>query len=238
MINVELAQFLVTTISFVFAYLICATLVGVFRAWVVDMLGDPTPRLMGFLTFNPIAHIDPFGLIFLLYFHFGWGRHVPITPHNIHPPHRYLKLACAYLSRPIAHLLLASAGISALVLAFGTRILSMAHYMVLSGEMKQIFLAHAFPHSSSFAISIAFILLIVVYLNVILGVLDLIIDGFYLALLLVAERSPQVIQYSQYVLILLPLILILFLSNILRTKLIMPFILHVGHLVAWLFGIA
>jgi len=238
MINVELAQFLVTTISFVFAYLLCATAVGFFRAWVVDKLGDPTPRLLGFLTLNPIAHIDPFGLIFLLYFHFGWGRHVPINPLNIDQPHRYLKLFCAYLSRPVAHLLLASAGISALVVMFGTKILTMANYMVLSGEMKQAMLAHAFPYSSSLSISIAFILLIVVYLNVILGVLDLIIDGFHLALQLVAERSPEVYQYSQYVLILLPLLLILFLSGTLRTQLIMPFILHVGRFVAWLFGIA
>jgi len=237
MINVELAQFLVTTISFVFAYIVCATGVGFFRAWVVDKLGDPTPRMLGFLTLNPIAHIDPFGLIFLLYFHFGWGRHIPINPHNIGYPYRHLKLFCAYLSRPVAHLFLASAGISALVLTFGTRILAMANYMVLSGVMKQILLAQAFPHSSSLSIAIAFILLIIVYLNVILGVLDLIIDGFHLALLLVAERSPEVYQYSQYVLILLPL-LILFLSENLRTQLIMPFILHVGRFIAWLFGIA
>jgi len=92
MINVELAQFLLTTISFVFAYLICATLVGAFRAWVVDKLGDPTPRQLGFLTLNPMAHIDPLGLIFLLYFHFGWGAHVPINPRNICAPHRYIKL--------------------------------------------------------------------------------------------------------------------------------------------------
>ncbi len=47
-----------------------------------DYLGDPTPRLSGRLTLNPIAHLDPIGAISLLIFRFGWAKPVPINPLN------------------------------------------------------------------------------------------------------------------------------------------------------------
>lgn len=43
-------------------------------------LGDPTPKLQGRLTLNPIAHFDPVGLIAILFCGFGWGRPVEINP--------------------------------------------------------------------------------------------------------------------------------------------------------------
>ena len=45
-------------------------------------LGDPTPRLHGRLTLNPVAHLDPLGLIMLWLFKFGWAKPVPINPSN------------------------------------------------------------------------------------------------------------------------------------------------------------
>jgi len=44
-------------------------------------LGDPTPRLTGRLTLNPIAHLDPIGLIMLWLFKFGWAKPVPVNPY-------------------------------------------------------------------------------------------------------------------------------------------------------------
>lgn len=46
-------------------------------------LGDPTPAVAGRLTLNPIPHIDPFGLIMLVLFKFGWAKPVPINPYNL-----------------------------------------------------------------------------------------------------------------------------------------------------------
>ena len=43
-------------------------------------LGDPTPERQGRLTLNPLAHIDPFGFIALLFAGFGWGVPVRIDP--------------------------------------------------------------------------------------------------------------------------------------------------------------
>lgn len=52
------------------------------HAFVADRLGDPTPRMMGRLTLNPVAHIDPIGLIMLFIARFGWAKPVMIDPSN------------------------------------------------------------------------------------------------------------------------------------------------------------
>ncbi len=47
---------------------------------VSHLLGDPTPKLQGRLTINPLAHIDPFGFLALMIAGFGWGVPVQIDP--------------------------------------------------------------------------------------------------------------------------------------------------------------
>ena len=47
-----------------------------------DLLGDPTPRLQGRTSLNPVAHIDPVGFLLLLLIGFGWGRPVQIDPRS------------------------------------------------------------------------------------------------------------------------------------------------------------
>ena len=51
-------------------------------------LGDFTPRLMGRLTIDPRAHIDPIGLIMLFLVRFGWAKPVMINPVNFRNPKR------------------------------------------------------------------------------------------------------------------------------------------------------
>ena len=51
-------------------------------------LGDFTPRLMGRLTLNPTAHIDPIGLLMLFLVRFGWAKPVMINPSNFRQPKR------------------------------------------------------------------------------------------------------------------------------------------------------
>ncbi|MBR3324954.1 MAG: site-2 protease family protein [Clostridia bacterium] len=52
------------------------------HAWVADKLGDDTPRNQGRLSLNPLAHLDPFGAILMLFAGFGWGKPVTINPSN------------------------------------------------------------------------------------------------------------------------------------------------------------
>jgi len=46
-------------------------------------LGDPTARDLGRLTINPLAHLDPFGTLFLFLFGIGWGKPVPFNYLNL-----------------------------------------------------------------------------------------------------------------------------------------------------------
>lgn len=64
------------------ALLIALTIHEYAHARVAVWLGDNTPRVMGRLTLNPIAHLDPFGLIMLWLFKFGWAKPVEINPNN------------------------------------------------------------------------------------------------------------------------------------------------------------
>ena len=51
-------------------------------------LGDPTPKYQGRVTINPAAHVDPTGLIALIFCGFGWGRPVQIDPRYYKHPRR------------------------------------------------------------------------------------------------------------------------------------------------------
>jgi Zn-dependent protease len=76
------------------------------HALLADRLGDPTPRMQGRLTLNPMAHLDTFGTIMLLIAHFGWGKPVQFDPYNLRNPRR--DAAIISIAGPISNLILAS----------------------------------------------------------------------------------------------------------------------------------
>jgi len=82
------------------------------HGWVAWQLGDPTAKMMGRLTLNPLKHLDPIGTIALFLFRFGWAKPVPIDPRNFHHPTR--DMAISGLAGPAANLL--TAGVSGLIL--------------------------------------------------------------------------------------------------------------------------
>ena len=72
-------------------------------------LGDPTPRMQGRYTFNPIAHIDPFGALLILFTGFGWAKPVQWNPNNIDVDVRVGTILVA-AAGPVSNLVLAAAG--------------------------------------------------------------------------------------------------------------------------------
>lgn len=48
--------------------------------------GDPTAKLTGRLTLNPLVHLDPIGTLMLLLFRIGWAKPVPINYNNLKNP--------------------------------------------------------------------------------------------------------------------------------------------------------
>ena len=85
------------------------------HGWVANKLGDPTARMLGRLTLNPIKHIDPVGTVLvpavLLLLHspfmFGWAKPVPITPQNFAKPRTGMAWVAA--AGPASNLLMAGA---------------------------------------------------------------------------------------------------------------------------------
>lgn len=83
------------------------------HGWVAHRHGDPTARLQGRLTLNPLAHIDPFGTIILPLmcmllpgsFFIGWAKPIPVDPRNLRQPRRDMALVAA--AGPAMNLLLA-----------------------------------------------------------------------------------------------------------------------------------
>lgn len=70
-----------------------------------DRLGDPTPESEGRLTLNPLAHMDPFGTICLLFAGFGWGKPVSINPTYYRNPIKDSAIVAA--AGPLTNLVLA-----------------------------------------------------------------------------------------------------------------------------------
>ncbi len=81
------------------------------HAFAAYKLGDPTAKNLGRMTLNPIKHFDPFGLICMIFFHFGWARPVPINARNFKKPKR--DFAISALAGPLSNLIMAF--ISALI---------------------------------------------------------------------------------------------------------------------------
>ena len=78
------------------------------HAWVANKLGDPTARYSGRLTLNPLAHLDPFGSLMILFVGFGWAKPVPVDSRYLANPRvDMMKIAIA---GPAANLLLAFVG--------------------------------------------------------------------------------------------------------------------------------
>ncbi len=85
-------------------------LMSMARAQVANMLGDPTPRAMDRLGWNPIKHIDPVGtlavpamLALIQAPVFGWGKSLPIDEQNF--PRPRTDMAVVALSGPLVALL-------------------------------------------------------------------------------------------------------------------------------------
>jgi Zn-dependent protease len=99
-------------VAILFALVIGITIHEFSHALAADMLGDPTARLVGRLTLNPVAHFDPLGAMMILYsvlvgWGFGWGKPVPVDP-------RYLRygprvgMALTSVAGPASNLLVAA----------------------------------------------------------------------------------------------------------------------------------
>ena len=105
--------------------LVALTIHEAAHAWSADKLGDPTARLLGRVSLNPIVHIDPIGTILLPLLAaysglpiIGWAKPVPVNTSRFRDPRRDFMIVAA--AGPISNLL------QALVAAMGLHLLTPA----------------------------------------------------------------------------------------------------------------
>lgn len=113
------------------------------HAWMAVKLGDDTPLIQGRLSIDPLKHIDPIGIMMLLFCGIGWGRPVQIDSSNFAPKYRRNGEALVSLAGPVMNFILAFiftliyglivkfVGISALSTTPGEVILTMIQYTII-----------------------------------------------------------------------------------------------------------
>lgn len=119
------------------AVLLAVTLHEVAHGWVADRLGDPTARLAGRLTLNPLPHIDPLGALAFVLAGFGWARPVPVNARNLRRPVR--DMACVAAAGPLTNFLVAFV---ALLLLIGVQRAVSAPFLFvpLDGILRYVYL--------------------------------------------------------------------------------------------------
>ncbi|MDO3376582.1 site-2 protease family protein [Geoalkalibacter halelectricus] len=159
--------------------LMAVTIHEVAHGFFADRFGDPTARLLGRLSPNPVKHLDPVGTLALLIFGFGWARPVPVNFHNLRRPKT--DMVWVALAGPLANLSLAV--VSAVVL----------HGVILVSEMVSADQKMVFHVLEPLALMAGFSL----YINIILAVFNLIpvppLDGGRVLVGILPERQASLL---------------------------------------------
>jgi Zn-dependent protease len=149
------------------------------HAWMASRLGDPTARMLGRVTLNPIKHIDPVGTILLpiiaMITHFpviGWAKPTPVDPRNF--KHYVRDDILTTVAGPVSNFL--TAGVAVVLLVVLGRSSQLAHLLVMAlasgASMGDI--AAAVPLDAGSVVPIILLLHAAVVINVLLGVFNLI----------------------------------------------------------------
>ena len=96
--------------------LLAITCHEVSHGYVAWRYGDPTARMLGRLTLNPLKHIDIFGTLMLVLVGIGWAKPVPVVIENLRNPKK--DMVWVSIAGPVTNILLAlaSAGLLRLIM--------------------------------------------------------------------------------------------------------------------------
>jgi Zn-dependent protease len=142
------------------------------HAWMANRCGDPTARMLGRITLNPIKHIDPIGTILMpaisLFTGFktiGWAKPTPVDPRNFKNPVRDDILTS--IVGPISNFLVA---ICVTLVLLAVKLTSHAGNEVISNLLQGL----VSLKSQSFLVPLCFFLYELLVINVVLAVFNLI----------------------------------------------------------------
>lgn len=167
------------------AALICIIIHECAHGFAADRLGDHTARANGRLSWNPLRHIDPVGLLMMITAGVGWARPVPVDAGNFKKPRQ--GMAITALAGPVSNFLLAFVALAISSILY--RVLSSAYLSALFWNV----LYYLF-----------FLLVRVAILSVGLGLFNLIpispLDGSKVLFALLPDRLYfKILAYERYV---------------------------------------
>jgi Zn-dependent protease len=151
-------------------------------------LGDTTAARSGRLTLNPLAHLDPIGSLMMLTVGFGWAKPVPVNPANLRGD-KLRSMGITAAAGPISNVL--QAFVFALPIRFG--LVDFDWGVLFPGAIG----------SDTWLPSIALILSLLVWMNLLLAVFNLIplgpLDGMKVLLgILPSELSYRLEPLARY----------------------------------------
>ncbi|MDR0357153.1 MAG: site-2 protease family protein [Clostridiales Family XIII bacterium] len=172
------------------------------HAFAAYKLGDQTPKLQGRVTLNPLAHIDPVGLIALLFVGFGWGKPVQVNPY-------------AFKHRRRDNLITDAAGVATnFVIAF-----------IFMGIIKIVVSVSGYASATTALYYVINILIYVVWINLVLMIFNLLpvppLDGFGIVTEIFDLRGKPI--YEKIYHAGMPILILLILFNV-PSKVIEPII--------------
>jgi Zn-dependent protease len=138
----------VEIVTLIIAFIIAITVHEAAHAWMSDRLGDPTARLMGRLSFNPLKHLDIYGTVLvpllLIIAHspfvFGWAKPVMFDPYNLKNPKKDGALIA--LSGPLTNIILAV-------------ILSIVFHLIVNPFFPSFFIINLLVYTISINVTLA-----------------------------------------------------------------------------------
>jgi len=141
------------------------------HAWTANRCGDPTARMLGRITLNPIKHIDPWGTIVLPIIAMvtgfpviGWAKPTPVDPRNFKNP--VLDDILTSVAGPVSNFTLAILAVLLLAFVKGTSPLGQ---QIVYGIPRSVV-----PDSGSLLVPMCVLLWEFMVINIVLGVFNLI----------------------------------------------------------------
>ena len=142
------------------------------HAWMANRCGDPTARMLGRISLNPIRHIDPVGTLLLpavaMFFHvpvLGWAKPTPVDPRNFKNP--VLDDILTSVVGPISNFVVATGALLILILV---KSVSPAGEQIVYGTI----VGSTFADTNSLLVPLCKLLFEVMVINIVLGVFNLI----------------------------------------------------------------